>query len=241
MRRFTSAKDRRRSSRHVYGSHLAGGALSEEDRGGARQGSVIQRSSEWDMCIVFPFDNKHSKDTSVENFQARMLGLNPKDPGADESMDAERTAFRTERCFLGRLFDAQGAAHMRKWRHFGGTKEESAAYVEAMKSMLWREYMEWHEQHSPLLQQREAAAGAAGAAGMAGCIGARAKMSSRHFCELVAVTVVARLQRACGLETKMYYSADDDEIFCLIRTDTGDLKNEAMLEQYRLQVGNRYT
>ena len=53
------------------------------------------------MCLVFPFDDKRKPakgETSVEHFQARMLGLNPKDPGADDTMDAERTAFRTERC-----------------------------------------------------------------------------------------------------------------------------------------------
>ncbi|KAK1932013.1 Anoctamin-10 [Phytophthora citrophthora] len=70
-------------------------------------------------------------------------------------------------------------------------------------------------------------------------IGPDKSATERKFCELVATAISRRIQLACGLTSRMFFSCDGDEIIMSIKSENDDLRVEADRTNYRLQLSNK--
>ncbi|GMF20978.1 unnamed protein product [Phytophthora fragariaefolia] len=70
-------------------------------------------------------------------------------------------------------------------------------------------------------------------------VGSTEPTTEHRFCELVATAISRRVQLACGLTTRMFFSCDGDEIIMSVKSENDDLRVEADRTNYRLQLSNK--
>jgi hypothetical protein len=66
--------------------------------------------------------------------------------------------------------------------------------------------------------------------------GSPSDATQAEYYEMVIKSVAQRLQLACGLETRMFKSLDNDEVIMCCQSDPGDLIDEAERTGYQLQL-----
>ena len=181
-------------------------------------------SSGWDVCLVFPcgadtLEKRKKKHNTLKEFQKVLLGLRvEKLPFKKEVHEVRNKTFvvlRSLRCFLtpdGQPYidDIDQQQHAMTLQQ---VRKAEQHVTTQMKDHLEQEYIAF--------------------------VGNAAPTTTRKFNQLIACTIVRRLQLSCGLSTAMKMSVDGDEIICVVRADENDLRTEAARSGYRLQLYNQ--
>ena len=197
-------------------------------------------TDDYDLTIVFPLDNKgdaKGKTFTEKDFVWSMLGLREireKDPsfvpaGDNLFLHTASRILKTTQCFVdehGRQrmasVVARGARHNSQPAELphGATESDTRASFERDVDAQRAEMME-------ILSAEYVAE-----------IGSREPCTPKQYQQLIARTIVRRVQLTCGLEARMFLSVDADEIICTVTADAEDLMTEADRIDYKMQTLN---